>query len=302
LFLCFVKFFNTFPNEVGVLILLNREMADGHRVVGEPGMERNHGMGKPRNPVGAFLLLASGLVAGAPAGAAELPATVARVKESVVAVGTFQRTAKPPARFLGTGFAVRKGRHVLTNFHVLPQDGDEKGQGELAVFSRHGQRIRTRKAKVVAREPRFDLALLRTRGQALPPLTLNSEEEVREGERLAFTGFPIGMVLGLHPVTHRGIVSAVTPVATPVSNARQLEPQMIERLKEPYVVYQLDATAYPGNSGSPLYTADNGGVVGIINKVFVKETKESILRKPSGITYAIPISRAVPLLEEAGSE
>ena len=259
-------------------------------------------MGKQCNPVGVFLVLAVGLFSGTAVEASELPATVARVKESVVAVGTFQRTAKTPARFLGTGFALLEGHHVLTNFHVLPQGGKEERPGELAVFSRREERIQTRRAKVVAKEPRFDLALLRIQGEALPPLSLNSGKKVREGERLAFTGFPIGMVLGLHPVTHRGIVSAITPIATPVSNARQLDPRMIERLEDPYVVYQLDATAYPGNSGSPLYSADNGQVVGIINKVFVKETKESALRNPTGITYAIPISRAIPLLEKTRGE
>ena len=35
-------------------------------------------------------------------------------------------------------------------------------------------------------------------------------------------------------------------------------------------VYQLDATAYPGNSGSPLLDADSGKVLGVINSVFVK--------------------------------
>jgi len=257
-------------------------------------------MGRERIRASGGLVLALGLFGGAMAVADGLPATVAEVKESIVAVGTFQRTAKAPARFLGTGFAVREGHHVLTNFHLLPEGSPGQGQGKLAVFSRRGKRVRTRKAEVVAKAPRYDLALLRIPGRALPPLPLNGREKVREGERLAFTGFPIGMALGLHPVTHRGIVSAVTPIATPVSNARQLDPRMIERLQEPYVVYQLDATAYPGNSGSPLYSPGSGQVVGVINKVFVKETKESVLQKPSGITYAIPISRALPLLEKVG--
>jgi S1-C subfamily serine protease len=51
----------------------------------------------------------------------------------------------------------------------------------------------------------------------------------------------------------------------------------------------LDATAYPGNSGSPLYIPETGEVVGVINKVFVKESREAVLEKPSGITYAIPV-------------
>jgi S1-C subfamily serine protease len=73
---------------------------------------------------------------------------------------------------------------------------------------------------------------------------------------------------------------------------------MIKRLKNPYNVYQLDATAYPGNSGSPMFAGNNGKVLGVINKVFIKESKESILQKPSGITYAIPGKYIIKLLKK----
>ncbi len=75
---------------------------------------------------------------------------------------------------------------------------------------------------------------------------------------------------------------------------------MYVRLQNPYTVFQLDATAYPGNSGSPLYEKDSGQVVGIINKVFVKDTKENLLAKPSGISYAIPIQYGKALLAKKG--
>jgi len=54
------------------------------------------------------------------------------------------------------------------------------------------------------------------------------------------------------------------------------------------MVFQLDATAYPGNSGSALYDPDDGTVYGIINSVFVQGTRETAISQPSGITYAIP--------------
>jgi len=53
-------------------------------------------------------------------------------------------------------------------------------------------------------------------------------------------------------------------------------------------VFQLDATSYPGNSGSPLYDPATGEVVGVLNMAFVKGTKEKALTDPSGISYAIP--------------
>jgi S1-C subfamily serine protease len=61
-------------------------------------------------------------------------------------------------------------------------------------------------------------------------------------------------------------------------------------------VFQLDATAYPGNSGSPLFDPATGEVVGIVNMVFVKGTKEAALAQPSGITYAIPSQHLLELL------
>jgi len=64
---------------------------------------------------------------------------------------------------------------------------------------------------------------------------------------------------------------------------------MLDRLKTPFLIYQLDATAYPGNSGSPVFNSNNNEVVAIINKVFVSEGKEAALTNPSGISYAIPI-------------
>lgn len=61
------------------------------------------------------------------------------------------------------------------------------------------------------------------------------------------------------------------------------------------MVYQLDVVAYPGNSGSPVYRADTTEVFAVVNKVFVKETKESAITRPSGITYAIPVSHITAL-------
>lgn len=125
-------------------------------------------------------------------------------------------------------------------------------------------------------------------------------DKVREGEEYAFSGFPIGMVLGLYPVTHRGIVSAITPIIIPSTSSDRLSAKQIKRMRNPYTVFQLDAIAYPGNSGSPLYDTASGRVVGVINSVFVKESKETMLSSPSGISYAIPAEHVVRLLYKAG--
>ncbi|HET8875646.1 MAG TPA: serine protease, partial [Casimicrobiaceae bacterium] len=119
-----------------------------------------------------------------------------------------------------------------------------------------------------------------------------------EGQQVLITGYPLGAVLGAFPVTHRGMISAITPIAIPQARAAQLAPAVIRRLSSgSFTVFQLDATAYPGNSGSPLYDPLTGEVFGIVNMVFVKSTKESALTQPSGITYAIPASHLKALID-----
>lgn len=230
----------------------------------------------------------------------ELPDTIAKIKPGIVGIGSYQRTRQPPIRLLGTGFAVGDGRHVITNRHVIPQNLDIPKQEVLAVFVGTGRDPGVRLATEVVEDAEHDLVLLKISDAPLPPLTLGDSEKVREGQRYAFTGFPIGAVLGLYPVTHRGIVSAITPEVIPLDNSRQLTSELIGRLKDPYMVFQLDATAYPGNSGSPLYDPVTGEVIGVVNKVFVQESRESVLEKPSGISYAVPIRYARALLVKAG--
>ena len=224
-----------------------------------------------------------------------LPDIIERIKVSVVAVGTFMPKRSPKSIFLGTGFAIGDGRLIVTNAHVLPKKIDSKGIETIAVFVRKNKNISVREAKLVAIDTTHDIAILQLVSEALPALQI-SIGTVREGQSIVFTGYPIGMVLGLYPVTHRGIVSAISPVALPAIKSRQINAKMLRRLRDPFDVYQLDATAYPGNSGSPVFSTETGHVIGIVNKVFVKESKENLLSKPSGITYAIPIRHLNDLL------
>ena len=101
------------------------------------------------------------------------------------------------------------------------------------------------------------------------------------------------------PAVHRGIISAITQIAIPGATASQLNAKVIKRLKSgSFQVYQLDGTAYPGNSGGPLFEMEKGEVIGIINMVFVKGTKESVLTHPSGISFAVPVQHLQELLND----
>jgi S1-C subfamily serine protease len=249
--------------------------------------------------VAAWACAALVLVSASPARAGPED-TIVRVKPSVVLVGTLLKTRNPPFSFRGTGFAVGDGRLVATNLHVLAAPVDA-GAGEVFVIGLPGTagRAELREAKLAAHDPSRDLALLRIEGAALPPLAL-ADREAREGETLLFTGFPIGSVLGPIPSTHRAMVASMPPIALPNVRAAQLSGAQIRRLAEgPFPVYQLDATAFPGNSGSPLYDAETGAVLGVINMVFVRRSREAALPQPSGITYAIPAAHLRPLLETA---
>ena len=234
------------------------------------------------------------------AGADRLSDTIDKIKPAIVAVGTYQKTRRPPAIFRGTGFVVADGLHVVTNAHVLPDKIDKDKREHIAVFAGIGEKADVREATEVARDLDHDLTVLKITGPPLPALVLGDSARVREGESYAFTGFPIGMILGLHPVTHRGIISAITPIVIPQLSAQQLDKKVLSRLTSPYDVFQLDATAYPGNSGSPLYDPATGQVVGILNKVFIQSTKESVIEKPSGISYAVPINSLRELLKKGG--
>lgn len=230
--------------------------------------------------------------------AVELADTLEKIKPSVVGIGVHTPTGRPQNRLNGTGFVVGNGQYVVTNYHVVPKELDVSLLQHMAVFIGSGKTSMVRKASLVGTSAKYDLALLKIDGAPLPAMKLASKEFIREGSHVAFTGFPIGAVLGLYPVTHRGIIASITPTIVPVENASSINIAMLKRLRDPYLVYQLDATAYPGNSGSALYNVDNGEVIGVINKVFVQKTKEAVISNPSGITYAIPVMYLFDLLTE----
>lgn len=230
---------------------------------------------------------------------AELPATIEKVKPSIIAIGTYKKTQSPQFIFRGTGFVVGDGTQAITNAHVLPSQNEPDGP-ELAVLTRTPQgNTNIRRARVITKNIDRDLALIRIEGPPLSALKIGDSSMVQEGQAIAFTGFPIGGALGFSPVTHRGIVAAITPIAIPGGNAKQINEKLINQIKRgSFEIFQLDATAYPGNSGSPLFDAETGFVVGVINMVFVKGSKESALAAPSGISYAIPSIYVKQLLNE----
>lgn len=230
-----------------------------------------------------------------------LPDTIERVQPAVVGIGTYMPARSPRIDFKGTGFVVADGRAVITNHHVLPDRLDRERLERLVVLAGDPGEPEVRGAAVTAQSTAADLAILRIEGdEPLPALTIGDPDQLRVGTQVAYTGFPIGMVLGFHPVTHTAIISARTPMALPAMRGRQLDEDHVARLRrgEQPMVFQLDGTAYPGNSGSPVYDVETGAVYAVLNKVFIQGGREAAIREPSGISYAIPMDLAAPLLEE----
>ena len=141
--------------------------------------------------IASSLLLALTVSLALPA-YADQAATIARVKASVVAVGTFVRTRTPPFQFLGTGFAVDDGTLIVTNAHVLPALVDPAKMEVLAILvvapDKDGK-AQVREAKQIAVDPGSDLAVLRIAAPALPALKLRGSDGV--------TTRPIGLS-GVH--------------------------------------------------------------------------------------------------------
>ncbi|MBI5330756.1 MAG: trypsin-like peptidase domain-containing protein [Betaproteobacteria bacterium] len=244
------------------------------------------------------VLAAASLTSGG--AAADIVELLPAIKPSVVGVGSIHPLRIPRQRLAGTGFVVADGRHVITNAHVAPQLMEvEKGE-TLAILIRTGNGIQVRRAEKVADAPDQDLLLLRVEGDPLPALKIGDSDQAREGQTYYFTGFPIGAAIGLYPATHRAGLAAIAPIYQPPATVKGLTPQLIRRAADPYLMFQLDGTAYPGNSGSPLYDGSTGEVMAVINAVFVKGAKENAIKDPSGITYAIPSRYVRALLERAG--
>jgi S1-C subfamily serine protease len=239
--------------------------------------------------------LASATVGAQPSG---LPEVIATVKLSIVGVGTMSYARRPAGNLMGSGFVVADGRHVVTNAHVVP-DRFADAEEFVAVFVREGRRILALRSQLVERDTRHDLALIRFEGEPLTALELAEDGSVREGELLAFTGYPKETLYGMQATTHRGIVSSIVDIPNDESNDGSSSDEGGD-VGSTHQMFQLDATAFPGNSGSPLYRPENGEVVGIVSRISAESQGQHGRVSPGGVAYAVPTSYVHDLLDRAG--
>lgn len=168
---------------------------------------------------------------------------------------------RPERPRVGTGFIVSRDGYILTNDHVVGESG------EVDVELHDG---RTLPGKVVGRDQRTDLALLKVSGEtSLPVLPLGDSDQVEIGELVLAVGNPFGLE---YTITI-GVVS------------RKGHGFGRFGFFDDYI--QTDATINPGSSGGPLVNI-RGQVIGINTAIVPRQR----------IGFAIPINLAKSILPQ----
>lgn len=181
----------------------------------------------------------------------ELASAVDRIGNSVVRVDARRGNAS-------SGIVWSADGHILTADHAIEREGD------IQIHLGDG---RSTQARLIARDPGSDLALLQVEAKDLTPAEHATEDSARVGSLVLAVGRPgpAGAMATL------GIVSAVG------SSWRTARGSQLERF------VRTDATLYPGFSGGPLVDAA-GRVVGVNSWTLSQ-----------GAGFAIPVGVAAAL-------
>lgn len=168
----------------------------------------------------------------------------------------------------GTGFIVTNDGFIVTNKHVV---GDQAA--EYTVFTNDGQSF---PAKVIAKDPLNDLAVIKIEGKGLPVVDLGNSDDLKIGQWVIAIGNALGEFQNTVTV---GVVSA-TERRIQIEGGTVLEGLL-----------QTDAAINSGNSGGPLVN-NRGQVVGINTAVAAPGISE-------GIGFAIPVNSAKGVIDQA---
>ncbi len=175
----------------------------------------------------------------------------------------FGSRPKRHERSMGSGFIINPNGYIVTNNHVV--DGATQVQVKLS----DGREL---PAKVVGRDSKTDIALLKVEASGLTVIPLGDSSASQVGEPVMAIGNPFG----LDQTVTTGIVSAT---------GRAIG-------SGPYDDFiQTDASINPGNSGGPLINA-RGQAIGINTAIF-SQTGGSV-----GIGFAIPTSLAKSIVTQ----
>jgi len=173
------------------------------------------------------------------------------------------RGGPPIVRGLGSGFIVSPDGLILTNAHVV------RGASDVTVKLTDRREFQ---AKVLGRDDKTDIAVLRIAAKNLPTLPLGNPRDLKVGEWVLAIGSPFGFE---NSVT-AGVVSA---------KGRSLPDDSFV----PFI--QTDVAVNPGNSGGPLFNA-RGEVIGINSQIFSRSGGYQ------GLSFATPIDLAVRIKDQ----
>lgn len=168
----------------------------------------------------------------------------------------------------GTGFIVSPDGYIITNKHVVYDK-----EAEYTVLMNDESRY---PAKVLARDPVNDLAIIKIEGKNFPTVELGDSSNLKVGQ----TVIAIGNALGeFRNTVSTGVISGL--FRSIVAGGGGLSEEL-------FGVIQTDASINPGNSGGPLLNI-NGQVIGI---------NTAIASGAQNIGFAIPINQAKKILAD----
>jgi serine protease Do len=159
----------------------------------------------------------------------------------------------PPQQGAGSGVIVTKDGYILTNNHVV----DNADQVKVALND--GREFT---AKVIGKDPKSDIAVIKIDAKDLPCLTMADSDQIEVGDRVLAIGNPFGV----GQTVTSGIVSAKGRATMGLDY-------------EDFI--QTDAAINPGNSGGALVDVE-GRLIGI-NTAILSRSGGS-----QGVGFAIP--------------
>lgn len=175
---------------------------------------------------------------------------------------------------MGSGVIVSSDGYIITNNHVID------GADELSVQLPDEREF---KARLIGKDPKTDVAIIKIEAENLPTVTLADSDNVRVGDVV----FAVGNPLGVGQTVTMGIVSA--------RGRKNLG--LLDSVQGYEDFIQTDAAINMGNSGGALVDA-KGRLVGI-NSAIISTTRGNI-----GIGFAIPVNLAASIMRsliETGS-
>lgn len=147
----------------------------------------------------------------------------------------------------GTGFLVSSDGYIITNKHVVSER-----EADYTVYLNDGEnRGEKIKARVMAVDPKNDLAVLKIDKKSLPFLSFSDSNKLQVGQTVITIGYALGE---FDNTVSKGVISGLSRSITAGGGFT-----MTEQLKN---LIQSDAAINPGNSGGPMLDIE-GNVIGV---------------------------------------